>query len=491
MSISSTTNSKAKENQEFVRQLLAPLLAVIIGTFMVILDSTVVNVAIPTLVEYFETSLPTIQWTITAYTLALSAVIPLAGWMSDKFRAKRVFLFSIGMFTAGSVLCAFAQTTEQLILFRILQGIGGGMVSPIGMAMVYRLAPPDKRGSIIGMFGIPMLLAPALGPVLSGWLVEYVSWQWIFLINVPIGIIGIIIGRKYLPSFESKEAPALDLIGMILGPIAFALLAFGVSEGGIEWSSTGTWTGLTVGGICLILFIFSCLYQKQPLLELRVFKSSDFSRGIFISWIMQIALFGTVLLFPLLLQQIKGYTPLQTGLILLPQAIGSMIFMPIGGKLFDKIGARPPLLVGMLLITAALFVMSRLTLETPLLVIMILLFFLGSGMGLSMMCLNTHVLNATPPHLVSRVTPLTSAAQQVVTSFAIAGITGYLTARTAWNMAVLPAGKNPLEAGIASFGDTYFLAACIASAGLFLSLFLRRPKQHLLEAAEAKQKFSN
>lgn len=150
-----------------IKSILLPLLSIIVGMIMVILDSTVVNVAIPNLVEYFKTDLQTIQWTVTGYTLALSAVIPLAGWLTDRFGAKRVFLFTIAMFTLGSVLCSIAQSPEQLIVFRVIQGLGGGMVAPIGMAMVFRLAPPDKRGSIMGMLGIPMLLAPALGPVLS------------------------------------------------------------------------------------------------------------------------------------------------------------------------------------------------------------------------------------------------------------------------------------------------------------------------------------
>ncbi|AYB44684.1 MDR family MFS transporter [Paenibacillus lautus] len=459
-----------------IKEIIAPLLAVIIGTFMVLLDSTVVNVAVPTLVQYFDSPLHTMQWSIAAYTLALSAVIPLAGWLSDKFQPKRVFLISIGLFTIGSVLCAFAQTAEQLIAFRVLQGMGGGMVSPIGMAMVYRLAPPDKRGSVIGMFGIPLLLAPALGPVLSGWLIEFVSWQWMFWINLPIGMIGLFVGIKHLPSFPGKEAPTLDIAGMILGPVAFAMITYGVSEGGVSWTSTRTLFGITIGGIALLLFIGSCLRQKQPLLELRAFKSVDFTRGIIISWIMQAAMFGSVLLFPLLLQQIKGFTPLTTGLILLPQAVGSMIFMPMAGKLFDKVGARPPLVAGMTLMTVALFTMSFVRIDTPLLLIMIVLFFMGSGMGLSMMSLNTHVLNATPKHLVSRVTPLTSASQQVIASFAVAGFTGYLSSRMASDLPGKPVGINPLESHAASFADTFFLAACIACMGLVLSLFLRKPE---------------
>ncbi|CAM3572188.1 MULTISPECIES: MDR family MFS transporter [Paenibacillus] len=459
-----------------MNKIIASLVAVVIGTFMVLLDSTVVNVAIPTLVNYFDSSLHLIQWSITAYTLSLSAVIPLAGWMSDKFSPKRVFLISIGLFTLGSVLCAFAQTPQQLILFRILQGLGGGMVSPIGMAMVYRIAPPEKRGSIIGMLGIPLLLAPALGPVLSGWMVEYVSWQWIFLINLPIGLLGLVIGKKYLPVFPKQKAPTLDKTGLILGPLAFALITFGVGEGGVSWSSARTLSGLIIGGAVLLVFILSCWRKAEPLLELRVFRSSDFRRGIITSWFMQAAMYGTVLLFPLLLQQIKGYSPFTTGLILLPQAIGSMIFMPLAGRIFDKVGARPPLIAGMALMTSGLFAMTFLRTDTPLLFILVVLFMQGSGMGLSMMSLNTYVLNATPRHLVSRVTPLTSASQQVIASFAISGFTGFLASRMKVNLTLSGADGNVLEASLTPFCDTFFAAACIACAGLALSFFIRKPQ---------------
>lgn len=215
---------------------------------MVILDGTVVNVAIPKLVDYFSSDLKTIQWAITGYTLALAAVIPLAGWMTDRFGSKQVFLVTLTLFILGSMLCSIAQTSSQLVIFRVIQGLGGGMVAPIGMAMVFKLAPAERRGSIMGMLGIPMLLAPALGPILSGWLVEYVSWHWIFLINVPIGIVGIILGVKYLPKTEKIGKGNLDILGIILAPIAFSMLAYGVNEGGANsWSSTPAILGLAVG----------------------------------------------------------------------------------------------------------------------------------------------------------------------------------------------------------------------------------------------------
>lgn len=201
------SNTAAAEAPFSLRAILPSLLAIIVGMIMVILDSTAVNVAVPNLVQYFDTDLKTVQWAITGYTLALAAVIPLAGYMTDRFGSKQVFLTTIAMFVLGSVLCSVAQTSGQLVLFRVIQGLGGGMVAPIGMAMVFRLAPAERRGSIMGMLGIPMLLAPALGPILAGYLVEYVSWHWIFLINLPIGIVGIILGLKYLPVTEKREEP--------------------------------------------------------------------------------------------------------------------------------------------------------------------------------------------------------------------------------------------------------------------------------------------
>ncbi|PFH92713.1 MDR family MFS transporter [Bacillus sp. AFS088145] len=456
-----------------VKTIIGPMMAVIVGMIMVILDSTVVNVALPGITEYFKSDLTKMQWTITGYTLALSAVIPLAGWMSDRFGAKKIFLLTILFFTIGSVLCSVAQTPEQLILFRVIQGIGGGMVAPIGMAIIFRLAPPEKIGSIMGMLGIPMLLAPALGPVISGWFVEYSTWHWIFLINLPIGIIAMIVGSKFLPNFESKSVPALDGLGIIIAPIAFSMLAYGVSQSSTSWTSKGTLTGLIVGGVALLLFIFVELRLKQPLLELRVFKSSDFVRSILITWIMQIALFGSFLIVPLFLQTVKQYGAFETGLIMLPQALASALMMPIGGKMYDKVGARPMALVGLTIITSALFIFSKISVDSSNTFIMLTLAMMGAGMGLSMMPINTHVLQSAPRHLVSRVTPLTAAAQQVMVSFAVAGMAGFLTSSTKDYMAKT---TNPLNAMISAFGDTFLLAAGIALVGALLAIILRKPK---------------
>jgi EmrB/QacA subfamily drug resistance transporter len=477
-SMSTRVSAGVASNPPFsMKTILAPLLAVIIGMIMVILDSTVVNVALNKLQQDFDTTLSSIQWTVTGYTLALSAVIPLAGWMTDKFGSKRIFLFTIALFTIGSTLCATAHTVDQLIIYRVIQGLGGGMVAPIGMTVIFKLAPPERRGAVMGMLGIPMLAAPALGPVLSGLLIDYASWQWIFLINVPIGLVAVLVGIKYLPAFDKNKVPALDILGMILAPISFAMLAYGVSEAGrTGWTAGPTLTGLIIGGAALLLFIIAELRHKQPLLELRVFRSSDFTRGILLMWLSQVCLSCVMILVPIFLQSVKHYSPLHTGLSVLPQAVGAIIFMSIAGPLFDKFGARPLTLPGFAIIAGALFMLSQIGLDTPLFMVILSLFMIGAGMGLSVMSLNTHVLNSAPRGLVSRVTPLTMAALQVVTSFAVAGLTGFLTSRTKEHMAEIGGNINPIKAVVSGYGDTFLLSAGLALLGVAISIILRKPR---------------
>ncbi|MBP3040582.1 multidrug efflux MFS transporter [Bacillaceae bacterium Marseille-Q3522] len=455
-----------------IKQVFAPLLAIIVGMFMVILDGTAMNVAIPGFIKDFNSNISVVQWTVTGYALAQAAVIPLAGWLSDRFGAKRVFLFSVIMFTIGSALCAFASGINQLVLFRVIQGLGGGMVAPIAMAFTYRLSPPDKVGQVMGMIGIPMLLAPALGPVLSGWLVEYVSWHWIFLINLPIGVLAVFIGIRTLPNIDRQSVPVLDILGMLLAPLGFGALVYGVSEGSTSWTAAETITGLIVGGAALLLFIIVELLRKQPLLELRVFRSNHFTRGIIVQWITQIALFGTIFLVPQFLQQAKGFSAFESGLAVLPQALASGIFMPIGGRLFDRFGARPVVFTGLTFVTAATFLLSRISADDGSLMLAIPLALLGAGMGLSMMPLNTHIIQAAPQNLVSRVTSLTNAAQQVMMSFAVAGLSTILSGRMESH---LSEGGQPLDALTSSFGDTFFVLMGIAILGIVLSLMLRRP----------------
>lgn len=466
--------SQKTTNNDVQINITGPLIAIIIGLFMVILDGTAMNVALHGLMEEFGRNLSVVQWTISGYALAQAAVIPLSGWLSDRFGAKRLFLLSIGLFTFGSMLCVFAESIEMLITFRVLQGLGGGMVMPIAMAIIYHISPPGKVGSVMGMLGLPILMALVLGPIVGGILIEYASWEWIFLINLPVGIIGIILGIRALPILERKSMASLDIAGMLFGPLAFASLSYAVSEGGSDWTSVKTWTGLTVGICALIVIVIAELNRKQPLLDLAVFREKEFTKGIIVQWLSQFALIGTLFLIPLLLIQTRGYNTLEVGIIMLPQAIASGIFTPIGGRLFDRVGVRPLLIMGMVIVTSATFMLSQLSDEANIWIVMVPISLLGVGMGLSMMPLKTYLIQSAPQNLISRVTSLTAAAEQVMTSFAIAGLSTILASRV----------ESRTESGFLpdisvltiSFSDTLLVVSIIAIIGVFLSLQLSKSK---------------
>ncbi|MDB4866954.1 MAG: family efflux transporter permease subunit [Cohnella sp.] len=466
--------------------ILVPLIAIISGCFMVILDTTAMNVALSKLVQDFHTQLPTLQWTVTGYMLATAAVIPLAGWLSDRFGAKNVFLTSVILFTLGSALCATPNSAEWLIVFRVIQGLGGGFVMPVAMAYVYRLSPPNKIGVVMGMLGMPILFAPAVGPIVSGWLVEYHSWRWIFLINIPVGIFSVLFGMWSLPKIARHKVAGFDLPGMILGPVAFAALSYGVSQGASSWTSDKTLAGLIGGGLALIAFIMVELRAKTPLLELRIFRSIDFTFSIFVQWIVQFSLFGAIFLMPQFLQQARGFGAFDTGLTLFPQALASACMMPLGGFLFDRIGVRWLVVVGLSLVSGAIFQYSHIDLTTQSKDLLLPLIMAGAGMGLMMMPLNSHLMNKAPRELVSRVTSLTNALQQVVSSLAVATVVTILTSRiktlAAGHQAVAGAGaaeakKAMLALAPKAFDYTFGVMLVIAMCGIVLGLLLRRVRK--------------
>jgi EmrB/QacA subfamily drug resistance transporter len=476
------------------RSILAPLIAIILGTFMVILDNTVVNVALPQLGRVFNTDLTLLQWVITAYFLAQAAVIPLAGWLSDRFGAKRIYLISIVLFTAGSALCGMATTGEMLVATRVIQGLGGGMLMPIGMAVVYRLTPPERRGQVMAMFGLPLMVAPALGPVLGGYLVEFASWRWIFLLNVPIGVLAMIVGLRALPDLPAgRAAGALDTLGIVLGPLAFASLSFGISEStNSGWTGAPTVIGVAVGLTALGLFIWRELSFAHPLLELRVFRSRDFTLAIVTQWAAFGAMFGSFFLVPMFLQQVRGYGSFETGLITLPQALASAALMQVGGRLFDRVGARPPVLVGLATVGLSMWLMTRITGTTTLFEMILPLMLMGAGMGLMMMSLNTHMLNSAPRELTSRVTALSQALQNVVSSLAIATFATVLQARMLVRTAeTMPAGGGQpapqalVEASASAFGDVYVTALGVVAVAWLLAWTLRRAQPVVVAASPA------
>jgi EmrB/QacA subfamily drug resistance transporter len=420
-------------------------------------------------------------------SLAQAAVIPLSGWLSDRFGAKRIYISSLVLFTAGSAVCGLALNAQMLVTTRVLQGPRGGMrvLQGLrgGMAVLYRLTPPDRRGAIFGLFGLPVMVAPALGPLLSGYLLQYANWRLIFLINLPVGALALLIGLRVLPRRPAARAVgALDSLGILLGSLAFAAVSFGVSQStSAGWTAPPTLGGIGLGLVALVAFVKHELQVADPILNLRVFRSRDFTLGVLTQWAAVAAMFGTFFLVPLFLQQVRGYGALETGVFTLPAAIMSAIFMQLGGRAFDRLGVRPPLLFGLTLIGASLWMMSGLSGDATGLDLLLPMALMGSGMGSMMMALNTHVLNSAPRDLVGRVTSLTNALQSVVASLAIATWATLLQTRIPVHMSAAAITTHGAltppavaDATAFAFGDVYRAALLVIAIGWLLAWTLRR-----------------
>lgn len=391
------------------------LFVVIIGTFMSILDSSIVNIAIPKMMSVFGVSLDEVKWILTSYTLALGAIIPLTGFLADVFGNKRVYIFALSMFTVGSLLCGFAWSNTSMIVFRVIQAIGGGMIMPIGMSIIYQTFPENERGLALGFWGIASMAAPTLGPTLGGYIIEHLDWRLIFNINVPIGIVGVVLAWILLQDSPIKKVRGFDYLGFISSTLGIVSILYVLGEGSsIDWSDIKNPILMIFGILSLIFFVVNELTHENPLLDLRVLKIPEFSLSQGISCVLTFALMGGTYVLPLFLQNLRGYTPMQTGLILFPSAIAVGFMMPISGALFDRIGAKPVVLPGMVLLgIASYFLVGSINMNTESSAITWLLTIRGLGLGLAMMPINTAGMNAVPPNLVTRASALSNTIRQI------------------------------------------------------------------------------
>ncbi len=409
---------------------------VVLGAIMSILDITVVNVALPDLQTTFadpgQDQLPysTVAWTVTAYTLALATVIPLTGWGADRFGTKRLYMLAVGLFTAGSVLCAAAGSINMLILFRVLQGLGGGLLMPLGMTIMTKAAGPKRMGRLMAILGVPMLLGPILGPILGGWLIDHYSWHWIFLINLPLGVLALIYAAWALPSDRPEPTESFDFIGMLMMSPGLALFLYGISS----IPSEGTFfsakvLGFTFVGLALLVaFVFYSFKPKHPLLDLRLFSNKQLTVATITMFIFAAAFFGGLLLVPTYFQQVRGESPFDAGLLTAPQGIGAMLTMPVAGALSDKIPVGRIVPIGLVLIIGGMFALTQVDGSTSYWGYIIpVLFVMGLGMGSTMMPIMTSAIKTLTAHQVARGSTLLNITQQVASSVGVAIMSVVLT----------------------------------------------------------------
>ncbi|GAA1911244.1 DHA2 family efflux MFS transporter permease subunit [Nocardioides hwasunensis] len=404
---------------------------VVLGAIMSILDITVVSVALNTFQQEFDATAAEVAWTMTGYTLALASVIPLTGWAADRFGTKRLYLIAVGLFTAGSVLCATASSLELLVIYRVLQGLGGGMLMPLGMTILTRAAGPERVGRVMAVLGIPMLLGPIFGPIIGGALIESASWHWIFLINLPIGIAAIVYAVIVLPRDDVEPSESFDFVGMLLLSPGLALFLFGVSSIPEEGTAMAprVLIPMIVGAMLIVAFVPWALGKRNihPLVDLRLFQNKNMTVAIIAMSLFAIAFFGASLLFPLYFIQVRGEGTLDTGWLLAPQGVGAMITMPIAGILADKIGPGKIVLTGVTVITVGMAMFTQIGAETSYVYILGALFIMGLGMGGTMMPIMTAALATLTAHNVARGSTLLNISQQVAASVGTALFSVILT----------------------------------------------------------------
>jgi EmrB/QacA subfamily drug resistance transporter len=400
-------------------------LVVIFGAFMSILDQTIVNIAIPRLQTAFGADLNSVQWVLTAYILTQGVVTPTTAFFADRLGTKRFYILALAIFTAGSALCGLAWSLPVLIIFRVLQGVGGAALFPLAITLLYREFPPHQRGLASGLLGIAALLAPAVGPTLGGYFVTYVNWQLIFFVNVPIGIVGILLAVMLLREVQAETRAQFDVPGFVLAATGLAAVLYALSDASTDGWGSGKVLGFLLGGLILLgCFVFVELdlarREKQPLLDLRLFANGPFLSSNITNVLITFAFFGGIFLFPIYLQNLRGLNAFSAGLLLLPQAFASLITALIGGRVVDRFGVRVVVIPGLVLLAFATWQLSSLTLFTPYGWLQVLFVIRGLALGLIIQPLTVSALSDLHPRRFAQASTLSTVLRFVSTSLGIA-----------------------------------------------------------------------
>jgi len=388
---------------------------VILGMIMSILDTTIVNVALRTLGHDLHSTISQIQWVVTGYLLSLAAVIPVTGWAARRYGAKRVYLSSLVLFTAGSALCAVAGSTTTLVLFRVLQGIGGGMIMPVGQLIMAQVAGPKRMGRVMGIVAMPAMLAPILGPVVGGTILQNLHWSWIFLVNLPIGVIAFVAGWRMLPRTDSGEAGKLDVLGLALLSSASSSLVYGLSQLGTHSSLTApivVWP-IVVGLALIVIFCRHALRTERPLLDVRLYANRIFGAASLTTFGLGAALFGAMILVPLYYQEVRHESVILTGLLTGPQGLGMLLVMPLAGRLSERFGGGRVALFGVSILCLSTIPLAFVGTGTSLLYISVVLVLRGVGIGFSFMPAMTAAFASMRPEQLSDATPQLNVLQRI------------------------------------------------------------------------------
>jgi EmrB/QacA subfamily drug resistance transporter len=434
-------NMKARENEEKIPW--PEVMALILGCFMAILDTSIVNTALPTMRASFGGNADSVEWVVTAYMLTSGVIIPVTGYLCERFGNKRIYLISLAIFTLGSVICALATSNSFLVFARVIQAIGGGMLMPVSMSMIRLIVPRKKMGMAMGIWGVSAMGAPSMGPTLGGYIVVHMGWQWIFTINLPIGLIAIILGWIVLRETPQKAGLKLDVFGFILSASACFALLLALSKGQNEG-----WTSLYIVSLLIfsvgtaVLFVIWETTTADPLINLKLLKNRTYCISLLSVALSNIAMYSITFLMPIYSQSIRGLTPLQSGQVTMPSALAIALMMPISGRLFDKFGATPLCVFGFGIASYYSYQLHTLASNTSFTDVQWILVKRSVGLGLAMMPVSTAGINTIPKQLAAQASAINNVVRQISSSFGIALITYVMMHRQIYHNAWLSETVN-------------------------------------------------
>jgi EmrB/QacA subfamily drug resistance transporter len=435
--------------------------------FLDILDTTVVNVALRTIGNELQTE--SIEWIVLGYTLSLAVWIPASGWLGDRFGTKRVFLAALVFFVGGSALCGAAQSIGQLVTFRILQGVGGGMLTPIGVAMMFRAFPPIERARAATIVLVPTLVAPALGPVLGGLITDTIGWRWIFFVNVPVGLSALVFGMRYLREHTEPGAGRFDLPGFVLSGFGLAATIYALSEGPrVGWDSPAVIV-LGIGGILsFVLLVRVETHKPQPMLALRLLKDRLFATTNLVMAFSMASFIGVLFVLPLYLQGLRGLDPFESGLVTFPQAIGILISSQIAGRIYASVGPRRLVTGGMAWAALSVAAFMTLGLETNLWIIRGLLLARGLGMGFTFVAVQAASYARIAPSDNGRASAIFATQRQMSVSIGVALMATVLSGFTS-----LTATPSDPQRALEGYRWTFAAATVLAVIGAIVATRIR------------------
>ncbi|CAH2717064.1 Multidrug export protein EmrB [Neobacillus rhizosphaerae] len=460
------------------------LFVLLLGSFLSVLNQTILNVALPDLMKQFEVSAATVQWLSTGFMLVNGILIPVTAFLMKRFSTRQLFISSMVLLLVGTFINAIAPSFAFLLTGRLIQAAGAGIIMPLLMMVVLVVFPEENRGTAMGLIGLVMIFAPAIGPTLAGIIIEHFSWRWIFIGMLPLVSIVIALSLKYLVNVSETSKAKADIIGVFLSTLGFGGMLYGFSSAGTNgWGSPLVLSCLIGGVIFIILFCWRQLTSIDPMLDLRVFKDRMFTMTAIINILVTMVMYADLILLPIYLQSSRGYTVLDTGLLLLPGALLNALMSPITGRLFDKVGAKPLALIGLIFIIPSIWGVTNLSETTSFTYLMIRTITLRIGMSFLTMPINAAGLNALPKHLNAHGSAVTNTVRQVAGAIGTALVVTIMTTSTTNHAAkliqsgeVLSKAQLVKESSILGTSDAYFFIAILAIIAFIVTLFMPNRK---------------